>query len=74
LGYRKIINRAKNSVFYDFLLKKVLSVSKNEIYRGESAFLTISIVSNQKNDTLPNIKEIAGSVVLVDFTIHPNSV
>jgi predicted CoA-binding protein len=24
LGYRNIINRAKNSVFYDFLLKKIL--------------------------------------------------
>ena len=41
-----------------------VSVSESEIYRGESAFLTISIVSNQKSDTLPKIEEIAGSAVL----------
>ena len=41
-----------------------VSVSKHELYRGESAFLTISLVSNQKSDSLPTIEEIAGVDVL----------
>jgi len=41
-----------------------VSVSKNELYRGESAFLTISLVSNKKSDALPNIEKIADIKVL----------
>ena len=60
MGCRKIINRGKNSVFYDFLLKKVLSIDKfYEIVTGEKEAVKqlVEVLPRVIDNVLGDIKQ-----------------